>query len=64
MQSIIDRVTENLKAEFIELFNGIPSIEEVEEFSWSKLKRAAAELTEAYAQEMDPGRAESGRTGC
>ena len=53
MQSIIDRVTENLKAEFIELFNGIPSIEEVEEFSWSKLKRAAAELTEAYAQEMD-----------
>ena len=53
MQSIIARVVENLKEEFTELFNGIPSIEDVEEFSWTKLKHAAAELTEAYAREID-----------
>ena len=53
MQSIIDRIVENLKKELADFFSEIPSIEAVEEFSWSKLKRVAVELTEAYASEID-----------
>lgn len=53
MQSIIDRIIENLKQEITSFFSRIPSIEEVEEFSWTKLKGAAAELTAAYAREID-----------
>ena len=53
MQSIIDGIVENLKKELTEFFSGIPSIEAVEEFSWTKLKRVAATLTEAYAREID-----------
>ena len=53
MQSIIDRIVENLKQEITDFFSGVPSIEDVEAFSWTKLKKAAAELTEAYAREID-----------
>ena len=53
MQSIIDRIVENLKKELAEFFSEIPSIEAVEEFSWTKLKRVAVTLTEAYAREID-----------
>ena len=53
MQSIIDRIVDNLKQEITNFFSGIPSIEDVEAFSWTKLKKAAAELTEAYAREID-----------
>lgn len=53
MQSIIDRIVEKLKKEFIDFFSGVPSIEDVEEFSWTKLKQTAATLTEAYAREID-----------
>ncbi len=53
MQSIIDNTLENLKKECTKFFSGIPSIAEVEEFTWTKLKRVAAELTEAYAREAD-----------
>ena len=53
MQSIIDRIVENLKKELEEFFSEIPSIEAVEEFSWTKLKRVAVTLTEAYAREID-----------
>lgn len=53
MQSIIDGVIEKLKSEFAVFFSGKPSIDAVEEFSWEKLKRVAAELTEAYAEETD-----------
>ena len=53
MQSIIDNTLENLKQECTKFFSGIPSIAEVEEFTWTKLKRVAAELTEAYAREAD-----------
>ncbi len=51
MQSIIDRIVENLKKELAEFFSEIPSIEAVEEFSWTKLKRVAVTLTEAYAED-------------
>ena len=53
MQSIIDRIVENLKQEITDFFSGVPSIEDVEAFSWTKLKKAAAELTEAYAREIE-----------
>ena len=53
MQSIIDRIVENLKKELAEFFSEIPSIEAVEEFSWTRLKRVAVTLTEAYAREID-----------
>ena len=62
MQSIIDRIIENLKQEITSFFSRIPSIEEVEEFSWTKLKGAAAELTAAYAREIDQALYED-RTG-
>lgn len=53
MKSIITSVVEQLKEEFTELFRGTPSIEDVEEFSWTRLKQVAVELTEAYAKEID-----------
>ncbi len=53
MQSIIDKVLESLKQEFEEFFAGVPKLEDVEAFSWEKLKHAAVELTVAYAEEID-----------
>ena len=53
MESIIDRAVEKLKQELESFFRERPRIEEVEAFSWKKLKKVAAELTESYAREID-----------
>ena len=53
MQSIIDIIIENLKQEIVRFFSQTPSIEDIEEFSWSRLKQVAVKLAEAYAEEID-----------
>lgn len=53
MRSIIDITVENLKQDLMNFFSRSPRIEEVEEFSWSRLKQVAVKLTEAYAEEID-----------
>ena len=53
MQSIIASVLENLKKEVEDFYGTTPSLEEVEEFTWTKMKAASAEMAKAYAEETD-----------
>lgn len=53
MHSILDSIVENLKQELLDLFEKSPTIEDVEEFSRTKLGQVVVKLTEAYAEKVD-----------
>ena len=53
MEDIIVKVIENLKDEFIEFFSRTPKIDDVENFTFEKLKNIALQLTKDYAEEVD-----------
>ena len=53
MEKIINEITEELKRELIELFCDNPSLGQVEEYVFTKMKAKAVLLTEAYAFELN-----------
>ena len=53
MKAIIEEFTENLKKELTFFFDTLPSLEEMEAFTMTRLRKLALDLMAGYAEEMD-----------
>ena len=53
MKAIIEEFTENLKKELTFFFDALPSLEEMEAFTMTRLRKLALDLMAGYAEEVD-----------
>lgn len=53
METIIVKAVENLKDLLFDFFSQAPKIEDVENFTFDRLKKIAIEITECYAEKVD-----------